>query len=198
MSLSENIRSARDCRQGRARERGKRTETARRRGVFRFLCTRARQRASERTIGCRIPSMFHLSFFLARGVSYGRESSSPPRKKKKDGRREKSERKKGREGKSEGDRAGAQPAFGPILLEECPTYPSSGAARVTSCGTAVVSSSRADHAFIVHGAGRRGGRARRAFHLENRGKRRATFLPRYTGRPTLRRRAVRRDRKSVV
>lgn len=44
------------------RERGNRTETARRRGVFRFLCTRARQpaseRANERTIGRRIPSFF--------------------------------------------------------------------------------------------------------------------------------------------
>lgn len=143
----------------------------------------ARSPANDRT-----PHSFHLSFFFARGASRGRESSSPSRKK---GRTERKEREKEREGRKERGRSSGRPAgVRPISFEECSTHPSSGAARVTSCGTAVVSSSRADHAFIARGAGRRGGRARRAFHLENRGKRRATFLPRYAGRPTLRRRAV--------
>lgn len=88
------------------------------------------------------------------------------------------------------ERGGRPAGVRPISFAECSTHPSSRAARAACCGTAAMSSSGADHAFIARDAGRRAGRARRAFHLGNRGKRRATFLPRYAGRPTLRRRAV--------
>lgn len=92
------------------RERGNRTETARRRGVFRFLCTRARQPASERT-NERSDAAFLPSFslYLARGALRWRVAESADA-------REKDARGKQREGEEEGrseeDRAGAQPAFG--------------------------------------------------------------------------------------
>lgn len=100
MSLSENIRSARDCRQGRARERGNRTETARRRGVFRFLCTRARQRASERSDAAFLLCSISLSSSPVAFLTGG--SRRVRREKKKDGWRE---RKGGKERARETERA---------------------------------------------------------------------------------------------
>lgn len=142
----------------------------------------ARSSASERTIGRRIPPFF-LSLSSSPVALFVGGSWSPPTRKKR--RKTKREREKGGR-KERGRPAGVRP----ISFAECSTHPSSEAARAASCGTAALSSSGADHAFIARDAGRRDRRARRAFHLENREKRRATFLPRYTGRPTLRRRAV--------
>lgn len=179
-----------------------RTEATRRRGVPPFLCTRARgwtsERANGRTDAAFLPSL-SLSLGLALSLpcspvavlvresrSAVRERGEAERRESKTGRERETETERGRRGRVTLSRRS------PIALPQHFNYsPIFGGSR-TSCGESLMDRrrvwiTRSSHWALGDGASARETRV----SLRKSRKTRATFLPRYTGRPTLRCRAAR-------